>query len=89
MKSRNTDLFIQNSLPAVLALDVAGVVAQVGPNITNFKERDRVFGQGSLADSDSQGLQGYAILQAYVRPVLTHPSAPSFKGLHMGLYLIS
>lgn len=61
-KSRDHGLFIKDLLPAVLAADVAGVVKRVGPNVTRFKEGDHIFGQASLPDSNTQGLQEYAIL---------------------------
>lgn len=61
-KSRDYGLFIQDSLPAVLAADLAGVVKRVGPNVTRFKEGDHIFGQASLPDANTQGLQEYAIL---------------------------
>ncbi|MFR9777054.1 zinc-dependent alcohol dehydrogenase family protein [Micromonospora sp. MS34] len=48
----------QNRLPAVLGLDLAGVVAEVGPEVTGFAPGDEVYGltggvgelQGSLAE---------------------------------------
>lgn len=63
-KSRDYGLFIKDLLPAVLAADIAGVVTRVGPNVTRFKEGDHIFGQASLPDSNTEGLQEYAILDA-------------------------
>ncbi|PHH90657.1 hypothetical protein CDD83_3020 [Cordyceps sp. RAO-2017] len=61
---RNYGLLIQETLPAVLGADVAGVVAEVGPDVTTFKQGDRIFGQAALQNSDSRGLQEYALLDA-------------------------
>lgn len=63
-KARDLGLFIKDVLPAVLAADLAGVVTRVGPNVTRFKEGDHIFGQASLPDSNTQGLQEYAVLDS-------------------------
>lgn len=63
-KARDSGLFVKDVLPAVLATDVAGVVTRVGPNVSRFKEGDHIFGQGWPPDSNTQGLQEYAILDS-------------------------
>ena len=48
----------KQSLPAVLGLDMAGIIEEVGPDVTAFKRGDEVFGmvggvgglQGTLAE---------------------------------------
>ncbi|RAH67864.1 zinc-binding alcohol dehydrogenase family protein [Aspergillus aculeatinus CBS 121060] len=66
-KSRDYGLFIQESLPAVLAADVVGVVTRLGPNVTRYQEGDHIVGQAGLTlanSNDTAGLQEYAILDA-------------------------
>ncbi|PYI34508.1 GroES-like protein [Aspergillus indologenus CBS 114.80] len=66
-KSRNYGLFIQETLPAVLAADVVGVVTRLGPNVTRYQEGDHIVGQAGLTlanSNDTAGLQEYAILDA-------------------------
>lgn len=63
-KCRDGGLFIQDVLPAVLGADVVGVVTRVGHNVTRFKQGDHIVGQALLPNSDTQGLQEYAILDA-------------------------
>jgi NADPH2:quinone reductase len=83
-KSRDWGLFVQDNLPAVLAADVAGVVTRVGPNVTRFKEGDHVFGQATLGNSDTEGLQEYAIcdtrFSAKVPSGFTDAQAASLPG---------
>lgn len=40
--------FIPLELPVTMGGDLAGVVVKVGANVTNFKEGDEVYGQGSV-----------------------------------------
>lgn len=62
-KARDHGLFIQESLPAILANDVAGVVTSVGSSVTRFKVGDRVFTYGKINDPGytQRGLQEYII----------------------------
>ncbi len=44
-KARDTGLFVSGNLPSVLTNDVVGKVAEIGPNVTDFKVGDRVVSQ--------------------------------------------
>ncbi|KAJ5620094.1 GroES-like protein [Penicillium lagena] len=59
---RDEGLFIKDILPAVLAADVAGIVTHLGPNVTRFRIGDHIFGQTSLPNFNTAGLQEFAIL---------------------------
>jgi NADPH2:quinone reductase len=62
-KARDTGLFIADDLPAVLANDVAGIVTEIGPGVSNRKIGDRIVGHASLEPGSLQrGLQEYAVL---------------------------
>ncbi|KAF2870232.1 chaperonin 10-like protein [Massariosphaeria phaeospora] len=62
-KSRDTGLFIANSLPAILGNDIAGIVTALGAEAAKFKVGDNVFSYGKLGDGDTQkGLQEYALV---------------------------
>lgn len=43
-KIRTTDIGINPDLPAILHMDVSGVVSEVGDGVTDFKEGDEVYG---------------------------------------------
>jgi NADPH2:quinone reductase len=60
---RDIGLFLNNRLPAVISDDIAGIVAELGPEATGFKVGDRIFGQSDTLDhEDAGGLQQYALL---------------------------
>ncbi|KAF2429455.1 GroES-like protein [Tothia fuscella] len=63
-KAQRYGLFIKDSLPSPLAIDIVGTVTKVGPNVSNFKEGDKVFSLGNPMDPDGAGTQEYAILIA-------------------------
>ncbi|KAH8805036.1 putative alcohol dehydrogenase [Xylogone sp. PMI_703] len=58
-------LFIGNHLPYIPAINIAGIVARLGPGVTKYSIGARIFGEGSpvAKTPDSTGLQEYATLQ--------------------------
>ncbi|KAF2662620.1 putative alcohol dehydrogenase [Lophiostoma macrostomum CBS 122681] len=63
-KARDLGLFIKDSLPAILANDVVGVVTAIGPEVTRFQVGDRVFTQGGMTPNHSgAGLQEYSLAE--------------------------
>ncbi|KAH8812111.1 putative alcohol dehydrogenase [Xylogone sp. PMI_703] len=62
---RDWGLFIGEKLPYILGSNLAGVVQEVGPNVTSLVVGDRVFGEENLSSPvpDQAGLQEYAILE--------------------------
>ncbi|KAH6880660.1 putative alcohol dehydrogenase [Thelonectria olida] len=61
-KSRDTGLFISQSLPAVLANDVVGKVTKVGEGVADITVGDRIVSQAVFAPGSLQnGLQEYAL----------------------------
>jgi NADPH2:quinone reductase len=76
-------------LPAVLGLDMAGIIEEVGPDVTAFKRRDEVFGMvGGVG-----GLQGTLaeFISADVDLLAPRPSNLSMRqaaALARGLYVL-
>lgn len=66
--ARDFGLFVQDNVPFVLASNVAGVVKEVGPEVSRFRAGDQVFGYSISEDTgptpDQGGLQEYAVLPA-------------------------
>ena len=61
-KARDSGLFIADSLPAILANDVAGTISAVGSSVTKLKVGDRVVSHAGFAPGSAQnGLQEYAV----------------------------
>ncbi|KAH7398573.1 chaperonin 10-like protein [Pyrenochaeta sp. MPI-SDFR-AT-0127] len=61
-KARDRGLFIKDTLPAILAHDVTGVVTVVGPDVTKFKIGDKIVSQSQLVGHSQKGLQQYAVV---------------------------
>ena len=61
---RDKGLFIASNLPYVLGSNIAGVIEQLGPEVTSFAVGDLVLGQGNPVASlpDFAGLQQFALL---------------------------
>lgn len=62
-KMRDHDAFL-NGYPAVLGSDAAGVVVDVGSNVTGFQPGERVFFQGIIGNYDSSTFQQYCKMPA-------------------------
>jgi NADPH:quinone reductase-like Zn-dependent oxidoreductase len=62
-KMRDYNAFI-TAYPAVLGSDAAGIIAAVGPNVSNFKIGDRVFFQGIIGSYDSSTFQQFCKMPA-------------------------
>ncbi|KAJ5349860.1 quinone reductase [Penicillium brevicompactum] len=62
-KIRDHNTFLP-SYPAVLGSDAAGTITAVGPNVSGFKEGDRVFFQGIIGTYDSSTFQQYCKMPA-------------------------
>ncbi len=65
----------QQPLPAVLGLDMAGIVEEVAPNITTFKPGDEVYGNGRRG----RGLAGNDRRVRRCRRRLAHHKPVSFS----------
>jgi NADPH2:quinone reductase len=63
-KAFHYGVFIQNTLPSPLAVDIVGTVAAVGSNVTSFDVGDEVFTFGNPSNPDTCGTQEYAIAEA-------------------------
>jgi NADPH2:quinone reductase len=59
-RARDNGLFIKETLPAVLANDIVGVVTLLGPGVTKYKVGDEIVAQSYLSGSRQKGLQQYA-----------------------------
>ena len=62
-KMRDYDAFL-NGYPAVLGSDAAGIIASIGPEVSNFSVGDRVFFQGIIGNYDSSTFQQYCKMPA-------------------------
>ena len=62
-KMRDYNTFISD-YPAVLGSDAAGVVADIGPDISSFAVGDRVFFQGIIGNYDSSTFQQFCKMPA-------------------------
>jgi NADPH:quinone reductase len=72
-KNRDTGLFIGDNYPAILGDDIAGIVAKLGPGVTEFKLGDKVFGHSDVFEHlDTGGLQEYCILDEDYTAHLPH-----------------
>ncbi|ETI22636.1 hypothetical protein G647_06712 [Cladophialophora carrionii CBS 160.54] len=64
-KSRETGLFIADSLPAPITNDVVGEVVALGTGVTKFAAGDHIVGHAAFDKTHVQkGLQEYAVLDA-------------------------
>nr|POE89924.1 zinc-type alcohol dehydrogenase-like protein [Quercus suber] len=63
---RDLGMFFGDKLPYIVGNNIAGVIAQLGPDVTSFAAGERVFGLSNIMAStpDQAGLQQYAILNA-------------------------
>jgi NADPH:quinone reductase-like Zn-dependent oxidoreductase len=64
------------SFPATLGVDVAGVVVEAGPGVSNLRSADRVYGQASMLAGASGAFAEYA--SAWATQVARAPSGLSF-----------
>lgn len=62
-KMRDYNFFLPE-YPAILGSDAAGVIAAVGPNVSNVSVGDRVFFQGIIGNYPSSTFQQYAKMPA-------------------------
>jgi NADPH:quinone reductase len=60
---RDRGLFI-SKYPMVLGSDIVGTVAELGSDVTNFKEGDKVVFQGSVLKAEGAGCQEYSLVDA-------------------------
>ncbi|CZR58222.1 related to alcohol dehydrogenase, zinc-containing [Phialocephala subalpina] len=62
--SRDKGLFISNHLPSVPAHNIAGIVQELGPDVTEYSIGQHIYGQGDplAVTPDQCGLQEFAIL---------------------------
>ncbi|KAJ3504499.1 hypothetical protein NLJ89_g7905 [Agrocybe chaxingu] len=85
--------FVVEQTPAILGLDIAGDVDEVGEGVTEFKEGDRVFCQGQYANNKG-GFQQYtlalAATTAKIPPNVSYDGAASIPAAlstaYVGLY---
>ncbi|KAI2621294.1 GroES-like protein [Hypoxylon sp. NC1633] len=79
-------LFAWLQYPYIGGSDVAGKVAEVGPNVTRFKVGDRVVGLAAGFDARAGGFQNYVALEAaVVAPLPDHVSFEDASVLPLGL----
>lgn len=62
--ARDHGLFIANSLPSGLAIDVVGTVTKLGSAVTNFAVGDKIFSLTQPHSPDQVGTQQYALIDA-------------------------
>ncbi|KUJ15212.1 GroES-like protein, partial [Mollisia scopiformis] len=62
--SRDRGLFVQGHLPAIPGHNIAGIVQELGQNVTEYSIGQHIYGQGEAVAviPDSSGLQEYATL---------------------------
>lgn len=63
-KAQSRGLFIANSLPSPLAVDIVGTIVAVGPGVDNFVCGDKVFTFSNPMDPRQGGSQQFAIFRA-------------------------
>ncbi|KZT00561.1 GroES-like protein [Laetiporus sulphureus 93-53] len=62
-KIQTYGVFIEK-FPAVLGLDIAGTVEELGEGVTGFAQGDRVLSQGTLGDNERSAFQQFALISA-------------------------
>ncbi|CAG5156663.1 uncharacterized protein ALTATR162_LOCUS4460 [Alternaria atra] len=61
-KSRDNGLFVKDTLPAIIGNDIAGIVTEIGAQVTRFKVGDRVVSQSQLTN-EQKALQQFAVVE--------------------------
>lgn len=68
-------IFLKN-YPAIIGIDLAGTVEEVGEGVTNFKKGDRVLSEATFGIDEHAGYQQYAL--GYVDATCKIPDSISF-----------
>jgi len=58
--------FVVDEFPTVLGTDGAGIIESTGPEVTGFKEGDKIFFQGQYKPADVATFQQYALVDTEV-----------------------